>query len=47
MLSIVECRALIPDGSSMSDDEVATVRDDLYGMAKLALESWELKKRKT
>jgi hypothetical protein len=42
MLSIEECRALIPDG----DNEVIALRADLYEMAGLALEVWALEKSK-
>ena len=40
MLNIDQCRALIPDGSKMSDEEIAALRHDLYEMAELALECY-------
>ena len=38
MLSLEECRELIPDGDKLSDKEIAEIRADLYGMAELALD---------
>lgn len=40
MLSIEECRALIPDSDRLTDEEVAAIRRDLYEMAGLALECY-------
>ena len=44
MLSIEKCRALIPDGDKMSDNEITAVRNDLYEMARLALDVWRMEK---
>jgi hypothetical protein len=46
MLSIEECRGLIPGGEKMPDEEVARLRRDLYQMAELALEAYFLEKEK-
>lgn len=46
MLSIDECRKLIEGGEKYSDKEIAEIRDTLYGLADLALDTWEEKKRK-
>ncbi len=38
MLTIEACRALIPDGDKLSDEEIVKIRESLYGFAKLALD---------
>ncbi len=47
MLSIDACRELIPDGEKLTDEQVASIRTDLYEAAGLALDSYfeSLKKR--
>ncbi len=40
MLSIEECRALIPDGDKLKDEQITELRDTLYELANLALESY-------
>jgi hypothetical protein len=45
MLSIEECRALLPDGDKMNNEEIAAIRHDLYEMAELALECYVAEKR--
>ena len=46
MLSIEECRKLIPDSKKYTDKEIAEIRNTLYGLAELALERWYSKKMK-
>ncbi len=38
MLSIEECRKLIPNNEEYSDDQIIEIRKSLYDMAELALE---------
>ena len=38
MLSIEECRRLIPDSNKYTDEQVAEIRNTLYGLGELALE---------
>lgn len=40
MLSIQECRELIPDQEKLTDDEILKIRDSLYELAEIALESY-------
>ena len=40
MLSIQECRDLIPDSEVYSDGEIAEIRDDLASFAEIIFESW-------
>lgn len=40
MLSIEECRELIPDSNKFADKQIEEIREDLYGLAELALESY-------
>jgi hypothetical protein len=40
MLSIEQCRELMPHTDNMTDEQVAALRADLYQMAELALESY-------
>lgn len=40
MLSIEECRKLIPDDKKYSDKEIAEIRNILYGLGELALEDY-------
>ena len=40
MLSIEECRELIPEGERLTEKEVAEIRKTLYGLAELALECY-------
>ena len=44
MLSIQECRDLIPDSEVYSDEEIAEIRGDLVIFAEIIFESW-LKER--
>ena len=46
MLSIEECRALIPDGDKLSDKEVEDIRENLFELAELALEKFHQKESK-
>ena len=43
MLSIDECRQLIPDGDKYTDEQIVEIRRTLYGLAELALETYFLK----
>lgn len=46
MISMEKCRELIGEkAESMTDDEIARIREDLYGLAELALESYFEKKK--
>jgi len=40
MLSIEECRALIPDGDKCSDEKIEAIRRDHYEMVELAFDVW-------
>lgn len=40
MLSIEECRQLIPDHEEYTDKQIEEIRDDCHILAELALESW-------
>ena len=44
MLSIEQCRELIPGGDKMNEEEIVALRGDLYEMAELALECYFLEK---
>lgn len=44
MLSIEECRELIPDSEKFNDKQIEDIRENLYGLAELALESYFKKK---
>ncbi len=46
MLSIDECRELISGSEKFTDKQVEEIREDLYGLAELALESYFKKKGK-
>lgn len=39
MLSIEECREYLDD-KNLSDEEVLEIRDNLYGLAEIAIESY-------
>jgi hypothetical protein len=39
MLSILECRKFIPDNMKYTDEEIIRIRDDLYILAEIALET--------
>ncbi len=45
MLSIEECRKLIPGHEEYTDKQIEEIRDDMRILAELAFESW-LKKKK-
>ena len=38
-LSLTECRALLPPGFEVGDDELEAVRDELYRVAEVAVEA--------
>lgn len=44
MLSIEECRELIPDGASFTDKQIEEIRETLIGLAELGIEDYLLKK---
>lgn len=44
MFSIEKCRGLIPSSVELTDKQVEELRDDLYGLAELALENYQKKK---
>ncbi len=46
MLSIEECRNLIGGSEKYSDDEIRAIRDNLRGLAVLALDAWKRNPRK-
>lgn len=46
MLSLEECRKIDPSLSDLTDDELRSVRDDLYVLGELALDSYIEKTRK-
>jgi hypothetical protein len=41
MLSLERCRDLLGDSAPASDADLADLRDELYGMARYVIESWE------
>ena len=41
MLSIEECRKLIPDHDQYTDKQIEEIRDDFRTLAELAWEKWE------
>lgn len=43
MISITDCRKLIPDNERFTDKEIEEIRANLYGLANLALEVREEK----
>lgn len=43
-LSIEQCRKICPAIREASDAEVLEIRDSLYAMARLALDTWATKK---
>jgi hypothetical protein len=45
MLSIEECRALIPNNEDVSDEQIEELRKSMYELAKLALEIYFEEKR--
>ena len=45
MLSIEECRLLIPGSDKMNDEEIWQLRKELYVLAELALEVYFAKKK--
>ena len=45
MLSLEQCRKIDPDLKNVSDDELTTVLNLLYGFADLAIDEYEEKKR--
>ncbi len=45
MLTIDECRALIPDGEELSNEEIAQIRKDHYEMIQLAFDVWVLQRK--
>lgn len=40
MLSIEECRKLIPDSEKFTDEEILDIKRRLYDLAELAFECW-------
>ncbi|MEI9966395.1 MAG: hypothetical protein WDN67_01920 [Candidatus Moraniibacteriota bacterium] len=40
MLSIEKCRELIPHSNVLADKQIEEVRDNLFGLAELALEKY-------
>jgi hypothetical protein len=46
MLSIEECRKLIPDSEKLSNEQIEEIRRDHYDMIQLAFEIWLLRKKK-
>jgi hypothetical protein len=42
MITLSHLRKIEPALASLSDDEVVLLREDLYGLAELALEIYEL-----
>jgi len=40
MLSIERCRELLSDSDKMTDEEIVALRNDLYKMTEVALESY-------
>ncbi len=47
MISIEECRQLIPGSDKMSDEEIWQLRKELYELAELALEVYFEKRSMT
>lgn len=48
MLSIQQCRELIPDSDKLTDEEVEVIRKDHYRMIELIWDVWfEEKKRES
>lgn len=45
MLTIEQCRALISESDKLSDEELAKIRESLYGLAELALDMYLVKRR--
>ena len=42
MLSLNECRKLIPDADHLTDDDVRAIRDAHYGIVELSFDVWAL-----
>lgn len=40
MLSIEQCRALLPAEANLSDEEIGSLRDSLYATANVAFEAY-------
>lgn len=40
MLTLEQCRKLAPELADLSDDKLLEIRDTLYQLAQLALDSW-------
>ena len=40
MLSIEQCRELIPDSLELTDKQIEKIRQDLYGLGDLGIESY-------
>jgi microsomal dipeptidase-like Zn-dependent dipeptidase len=40
MLSLEKCRELIPHEKELTDEQIEEIRETLYGLAELALESY-------
>ena len=45
MLSIKECRKLIPKAEELTDEQVEEIRKGCYGIAELAWDVWLVEKR--
>lgn len=45
MLSIEECRKLIPNSEELTDKEIEEIRKDCYDIGELAWDVWLLKQR--
>ena len=42
MLTVEQCRKLIPDGERLTDAEVEEIRSAHYGIVELAFDVWAL-----
>lgn len=47
MLSLDEIRILLPNGETLTDEQVEEIRDSYYELAQLAFDVWIEKKKKT
>jgi hypothetical protein len=46
MFTLEQCRELIPEGETLTDEEIAEIRKDCYETAQLAFEVWIEKKKR-
>ena len=46
MIPIETCRKLVPNSDKFADEEIVEIRETLYGLAELALESYNKNKER-